>query len=76
MKKEAEFLIKNIKDPMTISILNNARYTKGAIKETFRLNPLSFGIDKVLKHDTILNGYIVPAGVIFFLSTKYFKLNL
>ena len=48
---------------MTPAILKQASYTKAVIKETFRMNPISIGVGRILKTDTILNGYRVPQGV-------------
>ncbi|KAF7994436.1 hypothetical protein HCN44_003908 [Aphidius gifuensis] len=62
IQQEAEALIPQLDDHMTVEILKNAKYTKATVKETFRLNPIQSGIDKILKHDTIINGYFVPAG--------------
>lgn len=30
------------------------------LKETFRLNPISIGVGRILNKDTILSGYMVP----------------
>jgi ecdysteroid 22-hydroxylase len=52
--------------PITAETLKNATYTKAVIKETFRLNPISVGIGRILQTDVVLSGYGVPEGVIYF----------
>lgn len=48
---------------VTASVLAKAQYTKAVLKETFRMNPVSIGIGRILAQDTILSGYHVPKGV-------------
>jgi ecdysteroid 25-hydroxylase CYP302A1 len=48
---------------VTASILAKAQYTKAVLKETFRMNPISVGIGRILAQDTIFSGYHVPKGV-------------
>lgn len=52
--------------PITAETLRNAIYTKAVIKETFRLNPISVGIGRILQTDVVLSGYRVPKGVVYF----------
>lgn len=52
--------------PITAETLKNATYTKAVIKETFRLNPISVGIGRILQTDVVLSGYRVPKEVIYF----------
>lgn len=54
--------------------MRNALYTKAVIKETFRMNPISVGIGRILQTDVILSGYRVPRGVILYFA--YIKLNI
>jgi ecdysteroid 25-hydroxylase CYP302A1 len=49
--------------PVTEEILDECAYTKAAIKEIFRLNPISVGIGRILAEDAVLSGYNVPKGV-------------
>ena len=48
---------------VTTSVLAKAQYTKAVLKETFRMNPVSVGVGRILAQDTILSGYHVPKGV-------------
>lgn len=48
---------------VTASVLAKAQYTKAVLKETFRMNPVSVGIGRILAQDTVLSGYHVPKGV-------------
>ena len=48
---------------VTASVLAKAQYTKAVVKETFRMNPISVGIGRILAQDTIFSGYRVPKGV-------------
>lgn len=69
LQSEASRLLPN-DDPITATTLRGATYTKAVIKETFRMNPISVGVGRILAVDTILNNYHVPAGVKFFLKLK------
>ncbi|XP_043269589.1 cytochrome P450 302a1, mitochondrial [Venturia canescens] len=62
LSKEAVALLPNPEDSLTSTALRSASYTKAAIKETFRLNPISVGVGRVLQNDVILSGYHVPKG--------------
>lgn len=61
--RESAKLLPNAEDPVTSSVLDKARYTKAVLKETFRLNPISVGIGRILTTDMVLSGYSVPQGV-------------
>lgn len=51
---------------ITPQIMNSEiPYTRAVLKETFRLNPISIGVGRILNHDTILGGYLVPKNVSF-----------
>jgi ecdysteroid 25-hydroxylase CYP302A1 len=49
---------------VTTSVLAKAQYTKAVLKETFRMNPVSVGVGRILAQDTILSGYHVPKGTV------------
>lgn len=49
--------------PITSATLRDATYTKAVIKETFRMNPISVGVGRILAVDTVLNNFHIPAGV-------------
>lgn len=60
-------IFKLLPDPnseITTAMLNSQiPYTKAVLKETFRLNPVSIGVGRILNKDVVLSGYRVPAGV-------------
>ena len=60
---EASRLVRNENDRITAETLREAVYTKAVIKETFRLNPISVGIGRILQTDVVLGGYLVRKGV-------------
>mgnify|MGYP002715789682 CR=1 FL=1 len=65
--KESFNLLPKRDSLITSDILANAEYLKAVIKESFRLNPISVGIGRILLEDAIFSGYRVPKGVnIFF----------
>jgi ecdysteroid 25-hydroxylase CYP302A1 len=64
---EAMRLIEREDDHVTAEILKEAAYTKAVIKETFRLNPISIGVGRILQVDVALNGFHVQKGVSSFI---------
>jgi len=64
LRSEAAALLTDPMSPITPEILRNATYLKAVIKETFRLNPISVGIGRILQTDVVLNGYHVPQGTV------------
>jgi len=66
LRSEAMALLMKPMSPITADILRNATFTKAVIKETFRLNPISVGIGRILQTDVVLSGYRVPKGVMYF----------
>lgn len=63
---EACKLLINENDLITADTLREATYTKAVIKETFRLNPISIGVGRILQEDIVLSGYQVRKGVSIF----------
>lgn len=61
--KEALLLLPSKDDVVNDAALNRATYTKAVMKETFRMNPISVGIGRVLQTDAVLSGYHVPKDV-------------
>ncbi|XP_001601675.1 cytochrome P450 302a1, mitochondrial [Nasonia vitripennis] len=59
---EASRLIPDDSCVVTAETLKSAIYTKAVIKETFRLNPISVGVGRILQTDVVLNGYHVRKG--------------
>lgn len=78
MHEEAKKVLPNENDEITTQMMNNEiPYTRAVLKENFRLNPISIGIGRILNHDTIFSGYLVPKNVgnnenILKLKTKIF----
>lgn len=70
LRSEAIDLLKDDTSPITAETLKNATYTKAVLKETFRMNPISVGIGRILQTDVVLSGYRVPRGVILYLAYK------
>ncbi|KAL6261454.1 hypothetical protein P5V15_006546 [Pogonomyrmex californicus] len=64
LRSEAMALLLDPTSPITAETLRNATYTKAVIKETFRLNPISVGIGRILQTDVILSGYHIPKGTV------------
>lgn len=63
MYVEARALLPDADTAVTETVLERAVYAKAVIKETFRMNPISVGIGRVLSGDCAFSGYRVPAGV-------------
>lgn len=62
--EESLKVMPNKDDSITTQIMNSEiPYTRAVLKETFRLNPISVGVGRILNHDTILGGYLVPKNV-------------
>lgn len=55
-------MLPNPNSPVTSQSLAHCQYLKAVIKESFRLNPISVGIGRVLSEDAIFSGYHVPSG--------------
>lgn len=67
MFTEARALLPDDDDcAVTEATLERAVYTKAVIKETFRMNPISVGVGRVLPEECVFSGYRVPAGVNIF----------
>lgn len=70
LRSEATALLKDRTSPITPETLKNATFTKAVLKETFRMNPISVGIGRILQTDVVLSGYRVPRGVILYFTYK------
>lgn len=70
LRSEAAALLTDPMSPITAEVLRNATYVKAVIKETFRLNPISVGIGRILQTDVVLSGYRVPKGVVYIFVYK------
>ncbi|CAG9800111.1 unnamed protein product [Chironomus riparius] len=61
LHQEAMKVLPTFDDKVTTQVMNSEiPYTRAVLKETFRLNPVSIGVGRILNHDTILGGYLVP----------------
>ncbi len=49
--------------PVTQDILAELKYLKAAVKESFRLNPISIGVGRILPEDSSFSGYHCPKNV-------------
>jgi ecdysteroid 22-hydroxylase len=63
LRDEARALLPSDEVTCGADTLARASYTKAVLKETLRLNPVSVGVGRVLQHDTVFSGYLVPSGV-------------
>lgn len=69
---ESLSLLPNKHSPVNKETLTQCPYTRAALKETFRLNPISVGVGRILDTDAMFSGYCVPKGVsIHILLLKY-----
>lgn len=62
--KEVKRLLPNSNSPVTRETLSELRYLKAAVKESFRLNPISIGVGRILPEDAVFSGYHCPKNVI------------
>ncbi|XP_015116287.1 cytochrome P450 302a1, mitochondrial [Diachasma alloeum] len=62
LREEVRKLLPESDSPITAATLRDATYVKAVIKETFRLNPISIGVGRILLSDVVLSGYRVPKG--------------
>ncbi|XP_063220343.1 cytochrome P450 302a1, mitochondrial isoform X2 [Bacillus rossius redtenbacheri] len=62
LHEESCKLLSRVDCLVTAEMLSEAQYTKAVIKESFRLNPISVGIGRILAQDAVLSGYNVPKG--------------
>lgn len=61
--EESLKLLPETQTPVTSDILAKAEYLKSVLKESYRLNPVSVGIGRILSEDAVFSGYRVPKGV-------------
>lgn len=75
--REVKRLLPETTSPITRETLSEFRYLKAAIKESFRLNPISIGVGRILQEDTSFSGYHCPKNVITdMITTLYLNLEL
>lgn len=63
---EIKRLLPRYDSPVTEDILSSSelKYLKAVVKETFRLNPISIGVGRILPEDASFSGYHCPKNVI------------
>ncbi len=61
--KEVKKLLPKPNSPITADTLAEFKYLKAAVKETFRLNPISIGVGRILPEDSSFSGYHCPKNV-------------
>lgn len=62
--EEAKNVLPHADNSIERSVLNyKIPYTRAVFKEASRLNPLTIGVARILRHDKILSGYFVPKNV-------------
>ncbi|KAF7408215.1 hypothetical protein HZH66_002752 [Vespula vulgaris] len=64
LRSECLTLLPDSNEAIETNILHKAYYAKAVLKETFRLNPVSIGIGRILQTDIVLSGYHVPKGTV------------
>lgn len=61
--KEVDELLPTFQHRITQNILSEMRYLKAVVKESFRLNPISIGVGRILPEDSTFSGYLCPKNV-------------
>lgn len=64
LAKEAKRLLEGSGGKVTVPVLNEAKYLKAVMKETYRLHPISIGVGRILQEDTVIRGYRIPKDTI------------
>ncbi|XP_046450479.1 cytochrome P450 302a1, mitochondrial-like isoform X1 [Daphnia pulex] len=62
--QEVNRFVPNSTSPVTQDILAELKYLKAAVKESFRLNPISIGVGRILPEDSSFSGYHCPKNTI------------
>lgn len=55
--------LQNLEEPINANVLMRMHYLKAAIKESFRLHPISIGVGRILPEDAVFSGYKCPKNV-------------
>lgn len=56
--------------PITPAMLQELRYMRACLKETFRMTPITDGNGRFLEKDLVLSGYLIPAGTIVIMQHR------
>lgn len=70
MQAELDQVLGAGEEAITTAHLNRLPYTKGCVRETLRLNPVSIALPRKLEHEVVLGGYLVPKGFEVFVLLK------
>lgn len=57
--------------PLTAQQLDKLSYTKGFIREVFRMYSTVIGNGRTLQNDMVIGGYQIPKGVSIFLVSRF-----
>lgn len=73
---EALKVMPNEDDPLTPAMMNTEiPFTRAALKESLRLNPISVGVGRILNQDMIIGGYHIPKEVSWVVSQRQTDFN-
>lgn len=61
--EEIRKILPSLEEPVCPNVLMKMHYLKAAIKESFRLNPISIGVGRILPEDAVFSGYKCPKNV-------------
>lgn len=64
LHEESLRLLPDSYSKMNKDTLANCPYTRAVLKETFRMNPISVGVGRILDCDAVFSGYDVPKGTV------------
>ncbi|KAL0270736.1 UNVERIFIED_CONTAM: hypothetical protein PYX00_008040 [Menopon gallinae] len=62
LHEESRRLLPKWRTAVTPDVLDDSPYLKATVKESFRLNPISVGIGRILAEDAVFSNYSVPKG--------------
>lgn len=61
--KEVSKFLPTSNSRISRDVLSELRYLKAVVKESFRLNPISIGVGRILPVDATFSGYFCPKNV-------------
>lgn len=63
LRDEIMTVLPKVDSPLTSECLKNVSYLRACIKESMRITPVSFGVQRAAGRDIVLQGYQLPKGV-------------